>query len=107
MESSKTSQPTQGTFSFTATEHDVFMLTRPKTVKPIPLDMPGGCGNLNYSLYRPQLFTTSNVYLDCPIWRRPLETKTEKHMTEYMDNRWNAFDNAYRIIFEDMREMNK
>ena len=107
MESLKTSKPTQGTFSFTFPAHNIFMQTRPQIIKPIPLDMPGGCGNLNYSLYRPQLFTNSNIYLDCPIWRRPLETKTEKHMTEYMDNRLNAFDDAYRIIFEDMREMNK
>lgn len=114
----------KNSFAFKSRAHEVFMETRPKVVVPIPLDMPGGCGNLNYSLYRPQLFTSSNVYLNCPIWQipgslenigptgitssqGPLEPVIRTLNDEYRESRLEYFDSAYRIIREDMRDMNK
>lgn len=96
-----------GEFLFKSRAHEIFMETRPKIVVPIPLDMPGGCSNLNYSLYRPQLFTNSNVYLNCPIWHRPLEPIIRTLNDDYRESRREYFNNAYRIILEDMRDMNK
>ena len=103
--------PTQGTFSFQSRDHDIFMETRPKVIKPIPMDMPGGQCNFNYSLYsptiQPQLFTSSNVYLNCPIWSRPLEPMIRVINDDYRKSRYDSIDDVHRIIFEDMQYMNK
>ena len=99
--------PTQGTFSFKSLEHDLFMETRPNVIRPIPLDMPGGQCNFSYVPYQRQLFTSSNVYLNCPIWRRPLEPELRIVNDEYRQSRYDGITDAHRLIFEDMRELNK
>jgi hypothetical protein len=99
--------PTQGTFSFHSRDHDIFMETRPKVIKPIPMDMPGGQCNFNYNLYTPQLFTSSEVYLNCPIWRQPLQPMIQVINDDYRKSRYDSIDDVHRIIFEDMRDMNK
>ena len=101
-------QPTRGTFSFLSNDGEIFMKTRPVVIKPIPMDIqPEGPCNFNFKRYAPQLFTSSNIYLDSPIWRRPLENTFRINNLDYRRARYDGIYDIHRLILEDMKEMNK
>jgi len=81
---------------------DIYMATRPKRIIPLPIDYPQVCAsnNLNYKLYQKQLTTSSNNYLNSPIWNKPVSRSYDIKQRSFING-------TNRIILEDMQELNK
>ena len=89
-------------FPLNSLEIQTYLATKPVVIKPKPLDSTNGCSNLNYTLYANRLFTSSNIYLDSPIWHQPIID-----MPSYQESRINNINGINRLILEDMRELSK
>jgi hypothetical protein len=80
---------------------DTYLATRPKRIIPLPINYPqGASNNLNFRLYQKQLTTSSNNYLNSPIWNKPVSRS-------YDIKQRNFINGTNRIILEDMQELNK
>lgn len=82
-------------------DYETYLSTRPKKTFPLPLDFPNVCesNNLNYKLYQERLTTSSNVYLNSPIYNKPVSRS-------YYNMQKKFINGSYKIVLQDMQELN-
>lgn len=87
------------------TEYNTYLSTKPNIINPIPLNIKNGCNTLNYKPFQLKLNTNSDIYLNNPIWHKPLQTSYLELNNNYFKSRINNIDNIQKIIYEDIKEL--